>query len=284
MLSRGFKLFALVAVCALATPLVRSLGDFDGTSVPSPSGKLLPAEAQWQKLAEADPLAALEASIQRYRRDVQSFTALFCKQERIGGKLRPEETIRVAFRDEPYAVWMMWITGGGTASATVYARGENEGKMLVQVPVLGARPTDPRGFLPRQSARYSIEEFGLVQSSKRTLAAWKAMSVRGELKTEYLGRKAIPQLDGQVCHVIRRHCPTDEIDAYAPGDDNAVSAKNQTDAFRSVTIYLHAESWLQLGTELRREDGELAGAYWFRELVPNPKLPANQFTAAAMKK
>ena len=71
---------------------------------------------------------------------------------------------------------------------------------------------------------------------------------------------------------------------YAPGEDSLVTTKNQADAFRSVTIYLHAESWLQLGTELRREDGELAGAYWFREFVPNPKLLANQFTAAAMKK
>jgi hypothetical protein len=284
MLSRGFKLFALVAVCALATPLVRLLGDFNNTCSSTPSNDQLPTDAQWQKLAETNPLAALEASIQRYRRDVQSFTALFCKQERIGGKLRPEETIRVAFRDEPYAVWMMWITGGGTASATVYVRGENEGKMLVQVPVLGARPTDPRGYMPRQSARYSIEEFGLIQSTKRTLNAWKAMNERGELMTEYLGKKAIPQLGGQVCHVIRRHCQTDEIDAYAPGDDNRVTTKNQADGFRSVTIYLQAESWLQLGTELRREDGELAGAYWFCEFVPNPKLPANQFTAAAMKK
>ena len=284
MLSRGFKLLALVAVCALATPLVRLLGDFNSMSGSAPTSNQLPTDAQWQKLAETDPLAALAASIQRYRQDVQSFTALFCKQERIGGKLRPEETIRVAFRDEPYAVWMKWITGGGTASATVYVRGENEGKMLVQVPVLGARPTDPRGFMPRQSARYSIEEFGLIQSTKRTLTAWTAVNARGEMKTEYLGKKAVPQLDGQVCHVIRRHCPRDEIDAYAPGEDSLVTTKNQADAFRSVTIYLNAESWLQLGTELRREDGELAGAYWFREFVPNPKLPANQFTAAAMKK
>jgi hypothetical protein len=284
MLRRGWKLLVLVAVCALATPLVRLLIDFNGTSSTTSGTKPIPTDAEWQILAETDAVAALEASMQRYRRDVQGFTALFCKQERIGGKLRPEETIRVAFRDEPFAVFMSWVTGGGTASATVYVRGENEGKMLAQVPVLGARPTDPRGFMPRQSARYSIEEFGLVQSTKRTLAAWSAARDNGTLKTEYLGRKAIPELNGQMCHVIRRLCPTDEIDAYAPGDDNAVTPKNQADAFRTVTVYLSAESWLQLGTELRRADGELAGAYWFRELVVNPKLPANQFTAAAMKK
>jgi len=284
MLLRIGSAVAVMLACFVAGPVVQHSAEVRSAASPAVMSKSFPSDAEWATLAEREPLAAIAFSIRRYERDVVRFTATFCKQERIRGALLPKERIRVAFRDEPFAVCMTWLEGGGSAKATVYCRGENDGQMLVLLPIVGVRATDPRGMLPRASARYSIEEFGLVQNTRRTLKAWRASADVGALHTEYLGKRAVQELDGQVCHIIRRDCPTDELDGFVPGEPNPVTAKNHADAFRTVTIYLHAESWLQLGTELRRADGTLAGAYWFRDLAINPPLPATQFTRTGLSK
>jgi len=271
----------MMACCAAATVVpvrVQSWAVETGPAAKSRTGLATPTE--FADLVKSDPLEALAASIEVYDRRITHLRAKFCKQERIGGKLLPAEVIRVAFRDDPFAVSMVWQKGGGTASATLYVRGEHDGQMLAKLPLVGAKRIDPRGVMPRLSARYTIEEFGLVQASRRTLKAWTASRNRGELKTEYLGLQPVAELDGRLCHVIRRHCPNDEIDAFAPGDPTEVNDKNRADAFRSVTIYFDAETLLHTGTVLTRSDGELAGAYWFREFEANPKLPPNQFTPA----
>jgi hypothetical protein len=251
----------------------------------TPTAAGIPTAAEFDQLVRTDPIAAVEAGIRRYQREVSGFRAVFHKRERIGGKLRDAEVIRVAYRDEPFAVLMRWDQGGGMADATLYVQGENAGQMQVKLARIGlVKSVDPRSAMPRSSARYTIEEFGIVQSMKRTHRAWTEAKAGGQLKYEFVGRRAVAELGGRECYVLKRFCPADEIDAYASGESEDVTDKNRADSFRTVTLYLDCQTWLQVGTELHRADGEPAGSYFFRDVELNPAFEKGTFTVAAMKK
>ena len=286
MLSRTLTALGVAAVCLCAAPYTPPAVPTAAASESVPtSDRPLPSAAEFAALVQSDPVAALEASVRRYRQDVKKgFTAAFHKQERIGGKLRDPEVIRVAFKDEPFSVRMLWEKGGGLGQGTVYVRGENDGQMKVWVSRLFVKGVDPRGAMPRESARYGIEGFGLLKSAIRTRDAWAESKKAGELRVEFLGRRAIPELGGRECFVVRRTCPADEIDAFVSGEPEAVTDKNRADAFRTVTVHLDCETWLQVGTLLHRADGTPAGAYWFRDVQLDPPFDRDTFTTAAFKR
>jgi hypothetical protein len=281
-------LWGILVMCLLVraqTPLALEVAQTSPTHEPTTTVDLATlSEAGFRQLLENDPIAALEVSIASYESTVRTLRGIFQKQERIRGKLNPVEVIRFNLREEPFAVAMHWEQGAGSAAATIFARGENDGAMLVWIRKLFVQSINPRGAIPRNSARYSIEEFGLKQSTERTWKAWREQQKHGQLIVEYLGERTPAETGQRRCFVIKRTCVQPEIDAYIAGEDHAVTAKNEADAFSSVTAYFDCETRLQVGTELHRKDGELAGAYWFRELEVNPSFDADTFTRAAFKR
>jgi hypothetical protein len=285
MLLRLVAVLGVGAACLGAAPsATRSTVDATLAPIPIERSRDIPTAAEFADLVSTDPVAALQASLARYQREVTGFTATFHKQERIGGKLLAPEVIRVWFRDEPFAVLMLWEQGGGLGQGTLYVRGENDGQMKVWVSRLFTKSVPPRGAMPRGSARYTIEEFGLAQSTLRTLTAWAAAKQRGELMYEYNGKRAVPEAGGRECFVLKRTCPTDEIDGFVGSEKVTVTDANRADAVRTVTVYLDCETWLQVGTELRRADGEPAGLYYFRDLRVNPPFDKTTFTTASFRK
>src|SRR6476661_1883134 len=118
----------------------------------------------------------------------------------------------------------------------------------------------------------------------RTLDAWRKARARGDAAPTYLGCEPVEQLGGRVCYSIRRTCRTTEADSFAldearPHD----AAKLRKDGFDQVTIYVDAALWIQIGTELKKANGEVIGEYYFRDLELNPEFPADTFTPAAIK-
>lgn len=273
-----------LSAAPVAPPVSQPPPPAELTFTPTAAGGI-PTAAEFDHLVRTDPIAAVEAGICKYQKEVSGFRAVFHKRERIGGKLRDPEVIRVAYRDEPFAVLMRWDQGGGMADATLYVQGENAGQMQVKLARIGlVKSVDPRSAMPRSSARYTIEEFGLAQSMKRTHRAWSEAKAAGQLKYEFAGKRAVAELGGRECYVLKRVCPADEIDAYANGEPEDVTDKNRADSFRTVTLYLDCVTWLQMGTELHRADGELAGSYFFRDVELNPAFDKGTFTAVGLKK
>src|SRR5262249_4222876 len=68
----------------------------------------LPRPDQLPALARTDAIAFLRACLTRCQREVHGYRAVMQKQERIGGRLGPVETVDVWLREEPYAVLMRW--------------------------------------------------------------------------------------------------------------------------------------------------------------------------------
>jgi hypothetical protein len=79
-------------------------------------------------IAKSDPekwLAEAEAAYDR----VESYTAIFHKQQRIAGELLDEENIFLKFRKKPYSLYMKWVTKPYKGSELLYVVGWNKGRI-----------------------------------------------------------------------------------------------------------------------------------------------------------
>lgn len=231
----------------------------------------IPDGAELERLARADPVAFLNACLQRYDRDVKGYRCTFVKQERLGGKLRRTEVIDATFREQPFAVLFDWRENAGLAQRTLYVKGENRDQLLVKPTGLAGRfvgvvERDPEGADAKQSGRYPITTFGMKQGMQRTLAAWEAARKDGALHVEYKGTRRIAEAGDRLCHVFHRT-------GYRKPEDDGVT---------ELTTYFDAETWLQVGSTLKGAEGQVLGDYWFRDVKLNPDLPAETFTRAAL--
>ncbi|HTU16880.1 MAG TPA: DUF1571 domain-containing protein [Gemmataceae bacterium] len=236
------------------------------------AGNPLPSGAEMEGLAKKDPIAFLEKCIQRYDRDVKAYTTTLEKKERIDGRLERTEVIDAAFREDPFSVLMKWKEGARKATGILYVKGENRDQLLVHpagiFSVAGIVTRDPKGSDAKKSSRYPITEFGIKVGMQRTLASWNRARKANALHIEYLGVKKIKKAGDRPCWVLKR------TDYPKPEDDGITE----------LTIFIDKDSWLQVGSILKGEEGKLIGEYYFRDIKLNPDFPPNTFTRAALKK
>jgi hypothetical protein len=133
----------------------------------------------------------------------------------------------------------------------------------------------------RDASRYCIRDAGIYRGMLRTYEAWKDRQDAGTLVAEYLGRRPVPQADGADCLIVKRLCRTPELDAFAleangKPDDTSAEALAR-DGFTEVTIMVDTRRWMQVGTELRKANGELIGAYYVNHIELNPTFDPATF-------
>jgi len=241
------------------------------------TGAALPEGDEMVTLARKDPVAFLEKVLIRYERDMKSHEGYLCllvKRERLNGKMPPPEKteeMAVRFREEPHSVLLDWKKNPGKAQRVLYVKGENDGNLVVQPRGVGAFrlwERDPLGAEAMESGRYPLTEFGIQIGSRRTLTSWKSDP---KLTVEYLGEQKMEQLGGRTCYVLRRS----GYRSAHPGDRGVVEIES--------TFYFDKETWLQIGSVLKAEDGELLAEYWFRDLKWVEKFDADAFTRKAVK-
>jgi hypothetical protein len=232
----------------------------------------IPGAEEMANLAKTDPVAFLEACLDRYRREVKGYTAIFHKHERIGGSLNKPEEIDLFFRENPHSVLMLWRKGARLAERSLYVEGENNNKILVR-PNGGIRrlaagdivEREVNGPDARQSGRYTLDQFGIRKSSERVLSAWKAAKDKGALKVAYKGIEKVPMTGNRSCYHLHRVCA-------APENDGVVEH----------TLYVDTETCLPIGSRVTGKNGELIGEYFFRDLKLNPAYPSDQFKRDAL--
>ncbi len=286
-------------------PPLAEVEQFHDDAAPLP-----PAEEFLRLLIDGRAIEALEKCLARYQREVpQGMTATLIKQERVYGQPRPpqmprREVIELAVRgDVPdpqghsrIQVRMVWREGG-----RVVLGSEVRGTLYVEElgggrdPILTYRPhallrkehrIAVHDETARSSSRYCMRDAGIYRAMLRTYHIWKQRQQAGTLQVRYLGTEAVPELGGRVCHIIERLCPQPEVDPFEiggspnlrPGDDPAELGTAR------VRLYLDAERWLQLGSELYRADGELLARYYFRDVNLQPQLSDADFTPEGLKR
>lgn len=280
----------------------------------------LSSQDEFDKLAEKDPVAMLSMCLTKYHQNKVSCVHFTLeKQERVEGKPKhpappPIELIDVwVHGDVPdpetkktaIEVVMKWKQGakkplgfGAEIKASLFsekskADGGLDGKVIAYRPGafggdIGAA-MDPNVSLAKTMSRYCIRDAGAYRTLLRTHTAWKARHDAGEFKFEYLGKKPIEKLGGRECHVIKRICPRLEIDSFELGGTASNDPKVvAVEGFTEVTLYIDAERWLQLGSELYRTEPDgtrvLVGAYYFRDVDLKAAPAPDTFTAAGLKK
>lgn len=257
---------------------------------------------QFAKLAGTDAVAMLAACLSNYEQEATGFRATLAKRERIKGKLHDPESVRViATGDVPgpdkkthIQVRMIWDQGaradafGNPVRGSLYVEDQAADQLAIFRPTatfLKDFSVPYKSDLARDASRYCIKDAGLYRSMLRTYAAWKKRQDAGELNLQYLGKRAVPELGGRECFVVKRTCKTAEVDPFALDEQPPTDPKViDRDGFTEVTLLIDAGRRLQLGTIIRRTDGELVGEYFFRdvELVKAP-FPSDTFTAAALR-
>ena len=126
---------------------------------------------------------------------------------------------------------------------------------------------DPEGADAKKSGRYNLKEFGLKMGLQRSLASFKDAQKEGALHVEYLGRKKVAEAGGRDCFVLKRT-------GYK---------RPEADGITEQTLSIDTQTWLLVGTVLRGEEGQLIGAYYFRDIRLNPTFDKDQFTDKAVK-
>jgi hypothetical protein len=235
------------------------------------NGAPLPSQERMERLVKSDPIAFLEACIRRYDREVKGYTTTLRKQERIDGQLQRSELIEAAFREEPFSVLMRWKEGARRAQAVLYIKGENNDQMLVKPSGVFSAvivQRDPNGTDAKRAGRYPLTEFGIKIGMQRTLDSWIKARKQNALKIDYLGEKRIPEAGNRTCWVLRR----------------SDYRKAEEDGIAELKVYIDKENWLQVGSIIKGNDGQLIGEYFFRDIKLNPEFPRGTFTRQALKR
>jgi hypothetical protein len=215
-----------------------------------------------------DPIAFLEKCLERYDREVKSYTLTFHKRERIDETLYPVEVIKVHFKDNPHSVFFEWLRNPRKALRVLYVAGENNNNMLalptIRIAGVVSRALDSDDA--KQSGRYTIAEFGLKQALQRIVGNWKRARAEKALHVEYLGIHKVVEAGDRPCHKFHRT-------GYAKPEDGGVT---------ELILYVDTETQLQVGSVLLGEGGQLLGEYFFRDIQLNPKFAPEQFQRAAL--
>lgn len=122
--------------------------------------------------AKALLLDVLIEAAQRLNR-VETYTATFHKQERIKGKLGPEQTLAMKVRQKPFAVYFKFLSPH-EGKEVVYAEGHHDNKVIAHsagvarflVPRLAVPPDHP---LALADSRHAITEAGLANLVSRLI-------------------------------------------------------------------------------------------------------------------
>lgn len=104
---------------------------------------------------------------------VAGYTATFRKQERIRGRLGPEQTLAMKVRHRPFAVYMKFLAPKA-GKEVVYAEGQRENQVIAHagdwtrrlIPRLAVGPTDP---LALADNRHPITEAGLANLADKLI-------------------------------------------------------------------------------------------------------------------
>lgn len=101
------------------------------------------------EIVEPNPEKWLVEAEAAYDR-VESYTAIFHKQQRIAGELLDEENIFLKCRKKPYSLYMKWVTEPYKGSELLYVVGWNKGRIkahrggLFSFIVRNLAPNDPK--------------------------------------------------------------------------------------------------------------------------------------------
>jgi hypothetical protein len=125
------------------------------------------------KLALLMQVLLLEKGLERMK-EIPTYSATFCKQEKIGGVLGDPEYMQIKLRHEPFSVYAKVIEGSDVGREILYIDGENNNEMLVKLGgvkgrMMPAIKLDPNGAMAMKESRYPITTLGVKSMTEEII-------------------------------------------------------------------------------------------------------------------
>lgn len=221
-------------------------------------------ENQLLQFASDNHIALLEMGLSDYQQRISDYTCTLVKQERIGGKMRPEQQIEVKFKESPFSVVFHIVRNAGAADKIIFVEGANDNKFL-------AHPTGLTGLLiPKvsravddaQAAKASlrrVNQFGFARSLRSLLDQYESAAASGDLTQEFLGTG---EVDGRATMVLARLLPPKPQYPY-----------------NKVVIHLDRQYLVPTATFCYNRQGQLEAKYIFSNVQFNTGLSNEDFLA-----
>lgn len=154
--------------------------------------------------AKLDPEEWLRTAEAAYDK-VASYSAVFHKQQRIAGKLLPQETIFLKCRKKPFSLYMKWIKAPYEGSELLYVAGWNEDRIRAHrggILRFVTRDLDPRdpGLMANELRPVTSTGIGYLLETVATNIR-KAIKA-GELKFSQRGEETLFGRKTQVLEVV----------------------------------------------------------------------------------
>ncbi len=168
-----------------------------------------------ESLAKKDPMAFLEMCREKYRQEIKDYRCTFVKHEFVNGKLRPQQTADVRFREEPFSVDMTFVQNVGQCKRALYIKGKwvdsdgaeqtlaKPGNSLLAVFVPKIKQPI-HGDRAKKASRRTIDQFGFGKSLDLILHYSQKAQNEGLLQLEYVGEGKV---DDRPTYVFERKLP-----------------------------------------------------------------------------
>jgi len=228
------------------------------------------------------PLRALveeaDRLIARFEEEIESYSCLLIKRERIDGELSPHQYVWMKVREQqqpddgepiPFGIYLKYLKPRSVAGREVlFVEGQRSGDMLVRkggvfTPYVTVR-LNPFGSQARQASRYAITQSGLrflIQELRSRIAS-EIEFAHCEVR-EYADAK----LDGRPCrHIVVQH------DERHP-ELNFSSARVFLDEELDLPVYFAAYGW----PEKEGQSPPLLEEFLFTKIQLNPRFTAKDF-------
>lgn len=261
MLSCVVVIASLLWGCASSRPIEPVAGPVRGMTAAE-------ADSRAEKV-RLNPLGYLQKVAQRCA-GLQQYTVTLVRQERRGlplfQTLREPETIACWFRKSPFSVRMKWLDEKTDFGETAYVQGDRGDKVrftprdgFLGFPP-GVQHVDMQTPVTWGVTKYPVSDFGLERLMQRTLDSLARSN--GDYTIEYIGLAHLENHPRAVHHLKLKYPPSQYA---APIQE----------------LFVDIATDLPACTLIRRSDGQLDAAYYYRDVDPSVALRADDFLLEA---
>ncbi|NIA20718.1 MAG: DUF1571 domain-containing protein [Anaerolineaceae bacterium] len=191
---------------------------------------------------------------------LDTYTARFEKQERIGGRLRPLEEVDVTIREDPLSIRMKWVGRVDRGKDVLYVEDRNDDRLRVYTGHKAVKlrlNLDPDSDTAMKGNRHPITDMGLLTLARGLLQGADEAAPAPKESFQYLGRSRL--LGREVNLVGRRTFP-------AAGESH-----------QYMLYALDAERGFPLMATRYDSDGRLVEHYCYSKVAPAADLPEKVF-------
>ena len=225
-------------------------------------------EQKLLNLAKTNHIALLEYCLSQYGQTYRDYTCTLIKQERINGKLGPEQEMRVKFKELPFSVAMQWTRNAPLGDRVLYVEGKYDNNMLVRpsngflrMLTGGAVQRKPDGPDAMRNTLRPVNLFGFRCGMEALVKVYDAARDAGQLKEVFGG---FAEVSGRKTIILERYLP--------PGDDYP--------AWKTL-VYIDREYLVPVCVEGYGWDEKLSSRYVFKDIRFNTGLTDDDFLPEA---